>query len=72
MIEHRLAPPIDAYQAPSAITEAEVVSAYRRSEEARPCACGLVVVADPVDPTAGVAEHQAEPKHRAWREWMEL
>lgn len=34
----------------------------------RPCACGLSVVADTVDPTLGVRAHQRLPQHRDWRE----
>lgn len=35
-------------------------------EEARPCCCGLNVVADPRDPAPGVEQHQAQPIHRAF------
>lgn len=38
---------------------------------ARPCACGGVVEADPVEPTAGVREHQQTRRHAAWRSWVE-
>lgn len=38
---------------------------------ARPCACGGVVEADPVEPTAGVKEHLRTRRHEAWRAWME-
>ena len=37
-----------------------------RREEARPCACGGVVIANPTDPTYGVRDHQQEPRHKAW------
>ena len=55
----------------TAITEAELRRAYRLGPVARPCLCGGVVIADPVDPTDGVREHQATPKHKAWRAWVE-
>ena len=53
------------------ISEAELRRAYRLGPVARPCLCGGVVIADPVDPTDGVREHQATPKHKAWRAWVE-
>lgn len=66
------APPLEVYRnAPSAITEAQIVAAYRRTSEARPCICGGVVVADRIDPGPGMREHQMSPVHEAWREWRE-
>ena len=66
------APPLEIYKAPSSVTEAEIVAAYRRTSEARPCLCGGVVVADRVDPGPGLREHQQSPVHEAWRELHEL
>lgn len=52
----------------------EVVAAWRASyvagDEARPCACGGVVVASPSDPTTGVRDHQRTDRHRRW--WTEV
>ena len=66
------APPLEIYKPPSSVTEAEIVAAYRRTSEARPCLCGGVVVADRLDPAPGMQEHQASPVHVAWRELHEL
>jgi hypothetical protein len=63
---------LEEYASPSSITEAEIVAAYRRSSEARPCVCGGVVVADPADPAPGVVEHHSDPRHVAWRDWVGL
>jgi hypothetical protein len=65
-------PEIESYGTPQGIAELDLIRAYGRVEEARPCVCGGVVIADRVDPTAGVREHQATPKHEAWRAWVEL
>ena len=54
------------------IAEVELERAYGKREEARPCVCGGIVIADPRDPTDGVRAHQAEPKHQAWRAWVEI
>lgn len=62
------APPLERYKAPSSVTEAEIVAAYRRTSEARPCICGGVVVADRIDPGPGLREHHGDPVHLAWRE----
>lgn len=32
-----------------------------------PCVCGGSVAADPADPAPGVADHQLDERHRAWR-----
>ncbi len=61
---------LDSYPPPTAIAEADLLRSYGH-QQARPCACGEVVIADPVDPTEGVREHQASRKHRAWRAWWE-
>lgn len=53
----------------SRMTEAILLGSRR--EVARPCVCGGVVVADPQDPGEGVRCHQAEPRHVAWRAWVE-
>ena len=67
------APPLEIYRsAPSAVTEAEIVAAYRRTSEARPCLCGGVVVADRLDPAPGLREHHEDPRHVAWRELQSL
>lgn len=68
MIDRVEARSLDHYGPPSSVTEAEIVAAYRRTSEARPCLCGGVVVADRLDPGPGLREHQDEPVHRAWRE----
>lgn len=34
--------------------------------QARPCACGGVVTADPEFPTAGVKYHRMTWRHQAW------
>lgn len=39
---------------------------YGGAEEARPCACGGVVLALPADPGPGVREHQRTDRHRRW------
>jgi hypothetical protein len=65
-------PAIDSYGAPRGIAESDLLRAYGEQEQARPCVCGGVVIADPRDPTEGVREHQATPKHVAWRGWVEL
>lgn len=66
------APPLEVYKPLSGVTEAEIVAAYRRSSEARPCICGGYVVADRVDPGPGMREHQGDPVHVSWRELQEL
>jgi hypothetical protein len=71
MMPETLAPPLESYGTPSAITEADLLAAGPRDQQARPCVCGGVVVAEPVDPTPGVVEHQQTPKHQAWRAWVE-
>lgn len=53
------------YRAPG-ISEAELIASYTRIEEARPCLCGGVVVAVPVDPAEGLARHQRTDQHREW------
>lgn len=63
---------LDSYGASSALTERELIRSFSSEPVARPCACGGVVIADPLDPTEGVREHQAESKHAAWRAWVEL
>lgn len=65
------APPLEVYKPVGGVTEAEIVAAYRRTSEARPCVCGGVVVADRIDPGPGVREHQSDPRHIAWLEWQE-
>lgn len=65
------APPLEVYRPITGVTEAELVAAYRRTSEARPCVCGGVVVADRVDPGPGLREHQQSPVHEAWRELRE-
>lgn len=67
-----LAPPLERYKPSSSVTEAEIIAAYRRTSEARPCLCGGVVVADRLDPGPGMREHQESPVHAAWREINEL
>lgn len=62
---------LDHYRPPSSVTESEIVAAYRRTSEARPCLCGGVVVADRLDPAEGMREHHQDPRHVAWREWQE-
>ena len=63
----------DFAKAPESISEDELVAAHAApSLLARPCACGSVVIADPLDPTEGVRCHQAEPRHIAWREWRTI
>ena len=54
--------------------EAALFQGYSRSQEldvsrieARPCVCGGLVRADPAAPAKGVAQHNASPRHRAWR-----
>jgi hypothetical protein len=66
------APPLEIYKPPTGVTEDEIVAAYRRTSEARPCLCGGVVVADRVDPAEGVREHQQDPRHVAWRDARDL
>jgi hypothetical protein len=39
----------------------------KNTEWKRPCACRGIVVADPEDPTQGVAEHNATTLHQLWR-----
>ena len=65
------APPLEVYKPLEGITEAELVAGLRRTQEARPCLCGGVVVADTIDPGPGLREHQSEPVHVAWREMKE-
>ena len=62
---------LDHYKPLTGVTEAEIVAAYRRTSEARPCVCGGVVVADRVDPAEGIREHQQTPVHIAWRELLQ-
>lgn len=54
---------------PGRITETELRAAYQHRQEARRCACGGTVVADPNDPVAGILEHRDTPRHRAWLAW---
>lgn len=55
---------------PSRVTENELWAALAPAhEEARPCACGGIVVADPDWPLASVIEHQATERHQLWRAW---
>lgn len=65
------APPLEVYRPVTGVTEAEIIAAYRRTSEARPCLCGGVVVADRVDPAPGLREHHGDPRHVAWRELRE-
>jgi hypothetical protein len=48
----------------------EIVAEWRLAaaagDEARPWACGTVVIAAPADPTAGVRAHQRTDRHRRW------
>ena len=62
----------DFAQPPRGLSEADLTAAHGRREQARPCVCGTVVIADPFDPTEGVRCHQAEPRHVAWREWRTI
>lgn len=57
------------YGATSIISESEIIAAYSPpSLEARPCACGKVVIADRRDPTQGIQLHQSESNaHVRWR-----
>ena len=68
----QLAPALEDYKVIGGVTEAEIVAAYRRTSEARPCLCGGVVVADRLDPAEGVREHQSDPRHVAWRDFRGL
>ena len=43
----------------------EIVARWAAAE-ARPCACGGVILANVIDPTAGVQAHQATKKHARW------
>jgi hypothetical protein len=56
------------------VREAALLQGYSRTQgaddtrvESRPCACGGVVRADPAAPGRGVAQHNASPRHKAWR-----
>lgn len=52
----------------SRLSEVDLRAAYARAGwEARPCACGSVVVADRLFPTEGVRRHQAQWAHLVWR-----
>lgn len=66
-----LARRIESYEPIRQISEDDLRAAYGRPEVARRCACGGMVVADPRDPMAGVAEHQGDARHVAWRAWVE-
>jgi hypothetical protein len=66
------APPLEIYRPLTGVTESEIVAAYRRTSEARPCLCGGIVVADRLDPAEGVREHQSDPRHMAWRDAHEI
>ena len=59
----------DFAQPPRGLSEADLTAAHGRREQARPCACGSVVIADPRDPTEGVRLHNETPAHAAWRQW---
>lgn len=50
----------------SAISEDDLLRSVYRQEIARPCLCGGVVTADPVDPAPGVVLHQETERHREW------
>jgi len=56
---------------PRSLEEDVLIAAHGRREQARPCVCGTVVIADPFDPTEGVRVHQTDPRHIAWRAWVE-
>ena len=72
MTDHPLARFLEAYPAlPSGISEDELLRAVAAGLQARPCVCGGVVVADVVEPTNGVLEHQATERHARWRAWVE-
>lgn len=43
----------------------ELVAEYTEAV-AKPCLCGSVVIANPVDPTKGLRNHQLDPRHAAW------
>jgi hypothetical protein len=64
--------PLDRYPPLTGLTESEIVAAFRRTSEARPCVCGGVVVADRLDPGPGIREHQQEPVHAIWRELRDI
>jgi hypothetical protein len=51
---------------PPGISEADLISAFAHVEEARPCACGGVIIAYPKMPADGVMRHQATEQHREW------
>lgn len=67
-----LARSLDAYEPPTtAVTEDELLRAVAGGLQARPCACGGVVVADAEDPTDGLRDHQSTDRHTRWRAWCE-
>jgi len=57
---------------PGTSAEAALFTGYRGAAatetiEARPCACGGIVKANPMFPATGVALHSTTGRHRAWR-----
>lgn len=73
MTEPRLAPFLDAYpDLPSSVTEDDLLRAVVSGQQAQPCACGGVVVADVQDPEDGVRDHQTTERHTRWRAWVEV
>lgn len=64
--------PLDRYPPPTAaVTEDELLRSAATGYQARPCACGGVVVALVEDPAEGVAAHQASVRHVRWQEWQD-
>jgi hypothetical protein len=52
------------------VTTRQLLESMTLREEARRCACGGVVVADPKAPMAGVAEHRQTHQHRIFSDWF--